>query len=136
MVVFAQLKLVEVVEGGGPEPGFGSVAVEMVHGRAEAAAGTLVDGEDARYDGVAGILVEWVRSAVDVERGGAPEAAPPGGKDLGARAFLGGEEGDDFPEDGVGEVADSVAAASFRSGQRRRRRRHLVPRRRSRTAPF
>jgi hypothetical protein len=58
MVVFAQLKLVEVVEGGRPEPGFGSVAVEMVHGRAEAAAGALVDGEDARYDGVAGILVE------------------------------------------------------------------------------
>jgi hypothetical protein len=40
---------VEVVEGGGPEPGVGSVAVEMVHGRAEAAAGARVGGEDARY---------------------------------------------------------------------------------------
>jgi hypothetical protein len=122
---------VEIVEGWGREPGIGSVAVEMVHGSAEAAAGAQVGGEDARYDDIERLLVEQEGTgAVEVERGGAPEAAPPGGEDLGARAFLGGKERDDFSEDGVGEVADAVA---FRSGQRRRL---LVPHRRSRTAPF
>jgi hypothetical protein len=126
----AELKLVEVVEGGGSEPGVGSVSAEMVHWCAEAAAGARVGGEDARYGDVERLRIEKQVTVVEVERGGAPEAAPPGGEDLGARAFLGGEEGDDFPEDGVGEVADAVA---FCSGQRPR---FLVPRRRSRTASF
>jgi hypothetical protein len=46
--------------------------------------------------------------AVEVERGRAPEVAPPGGEDLGASAFLGGEEGDYLTEDLAGEAADAV----------------------------
>jgi hypothetical protein len=57
-------------------------------------------------------------TAVEVERGGAPEVAPPGGEDLGARAVFGGEEGDYLTEEVVGEVADAVHASSIfaRSG--------------------
>ena len=39
--------------------------------------------------------------------------APPGREDLCASAFLGGEEGDDVAEDGVGEIADVVGASTL-----------------------
>jgi hypothetical protein len=39
--------------------------------------------------------------------------APAGREDLGAGAVLGGEEGDDVAEDGVGEVADAIGASSI-----------------------
>ena len=59
---------------------------------------------------------------VEVKRGGTPEVAPPLGEDLGAGAVVGREEGDDLPEDGVGEGADVVDASSsiafIRSGRR------------------
>ena len=54
-------------------------------------------------------------TAVEVQRGGAPDVPPPGRQDLGAGTFLGGEEGDDLPEDGVGEGADAVGAGSSSS---------------------
>lgn len=45
---------------------------------------------------------------IEVERGvAAPDTAPAGRQDLGAGAFVQGEEGDDFAEDDVGEVADA-----------------------------
>jgi hypothetical protein len=58
-------------------------------------------------------------TAVEVERGGAPEVAPPAGEDLGARAVFGGEKGDDLTEEVVGEAADDVDASSIftRSGR-------------------
>jgi hypothetical protein len=39
-----------------------------------------------------------------------PEATPSGREDLDAGAVLGGEEGDDLAEDGVGQVTDAVDA--------------------------
>jgi len=50
---------------------------------------------------------------VDVERSGAPHAAPAGGEHLRAGAGFGGEEGDDVAEDAVGEAADPVGEALF-----------------------
>jgi hypothetical protein len=121
----AELELAEAIKGGGAEPGVdgsGSGA-EVARGDAEAAAGTRVGGEEARDEGSEGavvifgqVVVEAVEAvAVEVEGGGAPEVAPPGRKDLGADAVLGGEEGDDVGEDGVREVADAVGSggASF-----------------------
>ena len=57
MIEASQLELLEVVEGGGPEPGIRSVAGEVVDGGGEAAAGALVGGEDARYGGIEALLV-------------------------------------------------------------------------------
>ena len=101
----------EVVEGGGSEPGVGSVDGEVVDGRAEAAAGAPVGGENARYGVIEALLDEQERTVVKVERGGAPEVAPPGREDLGAGAVLGGEEGDDGAEDVIGEFADEIPVA-------------------------
>ena len=60
-------------------------------------------GKDLGDDGDAVVLPPG-EAAVDdeVERGGAPEVAPPGGEDLGAGAFPGGEERDDVAENVVG----------------------------------
>jgi hypothetical protein len=133
----AELELAEAVEGWGAEPGVDSSrsGEEVDRGDAEAAAGAGVGGEDARDEGSEGMVIVGevvaeageavaVAVAVEVEGGGAPEVAPPGGEDLGAGAALGGEEGDDVGEDGVREVADAVdgGGASFlalaRSGRR------------------
>jgi len=84
-------------------------------GEAKAATGALVGGEDAG-DGIDGEGV----AAVKVERGGAPEMAPPGGEDLGAGGILGGEARDDLTQNGVAEAADSVHPVFFLSvGSRR-----------------
>jgi hypothetical protein len=122
----AELELAEAVEGWGAEPGVDSSrsGEEVDRGDAEAAAGAGVGGEDARDEGSEGMVIvgevvaeagEAVAVAVEVEGGGAPEVAPPGGEDLGAGAALGGEEGYDVGEDGVREVADAVGSggASF-----------------------
>jgi hypothetical protein len=55
-----------------------------------------VGGEDAG-DNIVGKNV----NAVEVERGGTPEMAPPGGKDSGAGDILGGEERNDLTQNGV-----------------------------------
>jgi len=75
-----------------------------------------VGGEDAGDD-IDGAKV----TAVEVERGGAPEMAPPGGEDLGAGGILGGEERDDLTHNGVREAADSVDPIFFFSTSSRRR---------------
>jgi len=80
------------------------------------AAGAPVGGEDAGDD-IDGAKV----TAVEVERGGAPEMAPPGGEDLGAGGILGGEERDDLTHNGVREAADSVDPIFFLSADSRRR---------------
>jgi hypothetical protein len=126
-----ELELVEAIKGGGAEPGVdgSGYGAEVVHGEAEAAAGARVGGEDARDESREAIVVvgEVVAEAgeavaVEVEGGGAPEVAPPGGEDLGAGAVLCGEEGDDVGEDGVREVADAVGGgASFIFGHSVRR---------------
>jgi hypothetical protein len=67
-----------------------------------------MSGEDAGDD-IDGAKV----TAVKVERGGAPEMAPPSGEDLGAGGILGGEERDDLTQNGVGEEADSVDPIFF-----------------------
>ena len=69
-------------------------------------------------------------AAVEAERRGAPQVAPPGGEGLRAGGILDGEEGDDLAENGVGESADAIDAAaaaaatdsSFLAGAERRRR--------------
>jgi hypothetical protein len=75
-----------------------------------------VGGEDAGDD----IDGEKV-TAVEVERGGAQEMAPPGGEDLGAGGIPGGEERDHLTQNGVREEADSVDPISFLSAGSRRR---------------
>jgi hypothetical protein len=83
-----------------------------------------VGGKDARYDAsdlTVIVEVAVVAFEVEVKGGRAPEVSPPGGEDLGAGAIFRGEEGDDFPENGVGEGADVVDASSAiftRSGRR------------------
>ena len=79
-------------------------------GEAKVAAGAPVGGEDAGDD-IDGAKV----TAVEVERGGAPEMAPPGGEDLGAGGILGGEARDDLTQNGVAEAADSVDPVFFLS---------------------
>jgi hypothetical protein len=119
----------------GPEPGVSggvSVSAEVVHGGAEATAGARVGGEDARQDSAEVIAISADPVVVDVERGGAPEVAPPGGEDLRAGAFLGGEVRDDDAEDVVVEAADAVLTAPTRRGKRRL----LILRRRLRTLPL
>ena len=73
-------------------------------------------GEDARDEAIEIAVVGWdweEAAAVEVERGGAPEVAPPGREDLGAGAVLGGEEGDDLAQDSVGDLADAVLGGPF-----------------------
>ena len=113
------VKLLEAVERRGAQPGVhsGRAVVEEVRRDAEAEAGAGVVGEDAG-DGLGAGLVAGVGelAAVEVERVVAPDVAPPGGEGLDAGGVPGGEEGDDFAEDGVGEAADVVdadAAAAF-----------------------
>ena len=91
--VDAAINLLEVVEGGDSEPSIhnGGVVLQVLCGEAKAAAGAPVGGEDAGDD-IDGAKV----TAVEVERGGAPEMAPPVGEDLGAGGILGGEERDDL----------------------------------------
>ena len=115
----AGLKLLQFVQSGGPEPGVdGSFrGVEVARFDAEAAAGPRVGGKDVRDDGNAGIDVRGQAAGgeltvVEIERGGAPEVAPPGREDLGAGAVLDGEEGDDVAEVIVVEVADAVDGSS------------------------
>ena len=132
----SQKRMAAVGSGGGVAGGYGlnlpsklqssssrrlSRAVEVIHGRTKAAAGAWVCGEDARHDGVEVLPVFAEPVVVEVERGGAPEVAPPGGEDLRAGAFLGGQERDDVLEDAVRKVADTVGGASIRYGQRRLR---------------
>ena len=114
-----ELELLESVEGGGLEPAVQACdgeapVVEVVLRNGEAAAGTLMRGENARdYDfgdvvgaeGVIGIDVQ-----IDVERSGAPDVAPAGGQHLRAGAVVGREEGDDVAENAVREAADAVEA--------------------------
>jgi len=112
-----EIKLLEVDKRRGAEPGVhgGGTVVEIVRRDAEAAAGARVGGEDfgdrageglvggGKYLGLGAEV-----SAVDDERGGEPDMAPPGGEDLGATDFLGGEKRNYLTEDGVGETADAV----------------------------
>ena len=51
---------------------------------------------------------EELDADVEVERRGAPQGTPSAGEGLRAAAVLGGEEGDDGAEDGVGELADEI----------------------------
>ena len=67
----------------------------------------MVRREDAGDDVAAGHPPGDVVVA-EVERGGAPEVAPPRGQGLRARAVAGGEVGDDGGECGVREAADEV----------------------------
>ena len=69
---------------------------------AEAPTWAAVSGEDAGDGAGERAEVRGELEAVEVERGGAPQVAPPGGQDRGAPGFLGGEERDDVLEDGVG----------------------------------
>lgn len=114
-----ELELLEAVHGGGPEPGVdrGCSVAEEAGGNAKAAAGARVDGNDiginASKDVLVGVDGEEVL-AVEVERRGAPDVAPPRLDDLGADGLLGGEERDDLAEDRVGEVADAVGSVSGR----------------------
>ena len=117
-------------EGGGHDPpiqGGGGGDGETVPLDTEAAAGALVAVKNVRYsrgDVVVDPAVSDDReiggggeaTAVEVERGGEPEVAPPGREDLGAGAVLDGEEGDDLAEEFVGEGADPVD--SCRPGRR------------------
>jgi len=87
-----------------------------------------VCGKDPRDKAGAGdlALVGEV-AAVEAERRGAPQVAPPGGEGLRAGGVLDEEEGDDLAENGVGESADAIdaaaaAAASSLAGAERRRR--------------
>jgi len=103
-----ELELLQAVERGGPEP---SVEVRVAAAPAaptegEAADGAAVRREDAGDDVAAGHPPGDVVVA-EVERGGAPEVAPPRGQGLRARAVAGGEEGDGG-ECGVREAADEV----------------------------
>ena len=109
----AELKLLKLVEGGGPEPGVHGCCpvLEVIRGDAEPAAGPRVGGNDSRHHAGEPVLLVGETTAVEVERRGAPDVAPPGREDLGAGAVLGAEEGDDLTEDGVGEVADAVDAS-------------------------
>lgn len=109
--------------------------MEEVRQDAEAAAWTQVSGEDVGYRAGEGFIGLGDRGtspgpgreglggevvAVEDERGGAPDAVPPGGEDLGARGFLGGEERDYLAEEIVGEDADAVDAAFFATSIRLR----------------
>jgi len=88
-----------------------------------------VCGKDPRDKAGAGdlALVGEV-AAVEAERRGAPQVAPPGGEGLRAGGVLDEEERDDLAENGVGESADAIdaaaaaAAASSLAGAERRRR--------------
>lgn len=119
--VVEELELLEAVQGGGTEE---AVEVWLDGGPAgrrqdEAADGAAVRLADAGHEVDAGCPRAGAEAvAVEVERGGAPEAAPTGGEDLGAGAVDGGEEVDDVAQDAVGEAADAVggslAVAIFR----------------------
>jgi len=87
-------RLLEAIEGRGPEPGV------------EAGEHEVGDGEAAGGAPVRGVLV------CEVEQRREPERAPPGGERLRARAILGGEERDDVAEDLVGEKADQIGAGA------------------------
>jgi len=123
-----EVKLLEAVERRGAQPGVhsGGVVDDEVRRDAEAEAGAGVVGEDAGDGSDEGPVGVGELAAVEVERGGAPDVAPPGGEGLDAGGVPGGEEGDDFAEDGVGEAADVVdavaaAAAAFIAWWRWRR---------------
>lgn len=65
----------------------------------------------------AGVDIIGEETEVEIERGGVPEVAPPGGEGLGAGALVCGEEGDDFFEHSVGQVADAVHQFFLSSGR-------------------
>jgi len=104
-----ELELLQAVERGGPEPSVevGVAAAPAAPTEGEAADGAAVRREDAGDDVAAGHPPGDVVVA-EVERGGAPEVAPPRGQGLRARAVAGGEVGDDGGECGVREAADEV----------------------------
>lgn len=101
------------------EPGVDccKAAVGEEWGHGEAAGGARVSSEDPGDDADLDLLVGGEAGVVEVERGGEPEVAPSGGERLGADGVLGGEEGDDLTEDGVGEAADAVDAIPFFSSR-------------------
>lgn len=74
-------------------------------GGGEAVTGARVRGEDT---GGLSHGDELPGYEVDVERSGAPYVAPPRGEHMRAAPILGGKEGDDLTEDGVGQEADVV----------------------------
>ena len=76
----------------------------------EAAAGARVGREDSGHEALVVIVVVW-GTKIEVDRGGAPDVAPPGGEDLDADGVGGEEAGDDLIEDGVREDADQVLTA-------------------------
>ena len=88
----------------------------MLCGEAKVAARAPVGGEDAGDD----IDGENV-NAVEVERGGTPEMAPPGGEDSDVGGILGGEQRNDLTQNGVRKAADSVDPIFFFSTSSRRR---------------
>ena len=106
-----EVNLLEVFEGGGLEAGVdgGGVDSEVLGADAELAAGPLMGRKDAadnageRLQRIGGKrLAVREDSAVEVERGGAPEVTPTGGEGLGAGGILGGEERDYLTQNGVG----------------------------------
>lgn len=110
-----EIKLLKVVQSGGSEASFHGVCWYPVDAGVdvETTAGSPVGGKDAGDDvGADFIPAGGELTAVEIKRGGEPEVAPPGREDSGAGAFLGGEEGDDVAEHGVGEGADVVGASS------------------------
>ena len=141
----AETKLPEIGEGAGAEPsvqlGVPAAEAEAVEG--EAAGGARVFGENLGGKGDALPFLAGEIVNIEVEGRGAPQGAPPAGDELRAGAILGGEERDDFAEDGVGEAADEVEAAApgwllaagplestlLACGRRRRRHRRRQTRR-------
>jgi len=108
IIPFPEIKLLEVVKRRGAEPDVhgGGTVLEKVRRDAEAAGGAPVRGEDAGDSAGEGLLVSVKLlivaavghglggevCAVEDERGGEPDVAPPGGEDLGTSSFLGGEK--------------------------------------------
>lgn len=89
------------------EVGTRSVPV-LWRGEAQAASRALVGRKDDADEGFPSFPIVGEVSEIQVKRSGAPEMVPPWREGLGTGAVLGGEEGDDLAEDGVGEVADGV----------------------------
>jgi len=110
MVLVLDLELLEAVEGGRLQPAVVELAVVVRTLELEAAAaGASVGREDAGHDAI--VVVVVCAREIEVERGGAPDVAPPGGEDLDADGVGDGEAGDDLAEDAVREDADQVLAA-------------------------
>lgn len=114
----SDLELLEAIEGGRLEPttklGI-EVAAEAdavtVVAKGEASSRARVCGKDLGDDGDAVVLLPREAAVNDkVERGGAPEVAPPWREKGCPHGTLDGEEGDDVAKDFVREAADEVKA--------------------------